>query len=59
MMSNRMLSTYVNALAKTGFIIERMLEESDDACIQSQAGSAFAEKARVLPVTIMLKARKL
>lgn len=59
MMSDRMLSTYVNALAKAGFIIERMVEESEETCIQSQVGSAFAEKARMLPVTFVIKARKM
>ena len=59
MMSDRMLSTYINALAKTGFIIERMVEESDDECLKTHADSAFSEKASMLPVTFVIRARKL
>lgn len=58
-LSDRKLSTYVNALAKTGFVIERLIEESDDEIMQSQAKSKFAEKAKILPVTFVIKARKL
>ncbi|MCS7464047.1 class I SAM-dependent methyltransferase [Paenibacillus doosanensis] len=57
-LSDRKLSTYVNALAKAGFAIEQMIEESDDEMIQSRDGS-FAKKAKMLPVTFVIKARKL
>ncbi|MNI86313.1 hypothetical protein D3C73_1433990 [compost metagenome] len=56
--SDRKLSTYVNALAKAGFIIEQMIEESDSEIIQS-GDSEFARKAKMLPVTFVIKARKL
>lgn len=51
-------STYVNALAKTGFVIEQMIEESAADLIQNNE-SGFAKKARMLPVTFVIKARKL
>lgn len=57
-LTDRKLSTYVNALAKAGFVIEQMIEESDDEIMQSR-NSDFAEKAKMLPVTFVIKARKL
>jgi ubiquinone/menaquinone biosynthesis C-methylase UbiE len=57
-LSDRKLSTYVNALSKAGFVIEQLVEESDDEMLQSRS-SAFANKARMLPVTFVVKARKL
>lgn len=56
-LSDRKLSTYVNALSKAGFVIEQMIEESDDEIIQSR-NSDFAKKAKMLPVTFVIKARK-
>lgn len=58
MLSDRMLSTYINALARAGFVIEHMVERSDDELIQLHGNSAFAEKAKLLPVTFVVKARK-
>ena len=57
-LSDRKLSTYVNALAKAGFIIEQMIEESDDDIMRNKS-SDFAKKAKMLPVTFVIKARKL
>lgn len=57
-LSDRKLSTYVNALAKTGFVIEQMIEQSDDEMVQSRDDD-FAKKAKMLPVTFVIKARKL
>jgi SAM-dependent methyltransferase len=57
-LSDRKLSTYVNALAKAGLVIEQMIEESDDEMMQSR-DSGFAKKAKMLPVTFVIKARKL
>lgn len=50
-LSDRKLSTYVNALAKAGFVIEQLIEESDDEIMQSR-NSDFANKAKMLPVTL-------
>jgi len=59
-LSDRKLSTYVNALAKAGFVIEQMIEQSDDEIMQLwDDNSDFAKKAKMLPVTFVIKARKL
>ncbi len=59
-LSDRKLSTYVNALAKAGFVIEEMIEQSDDELLQARDDhSDFAKKAKMLPVTFVIKARKL
>ncbi|MBB6633412.1 class I SAM-dependent methyltransferase [Cohnella thailandensis] len=59
-LSDRKLSTYVNALAKAGFVIEQMIEESDVELMQSRDdNSDLAQRARMLPVTFVVKARKL
>jgi len=52
-----MLSTYINALAKNGFVIEQLIEETDrDIAIES--GSDFGRKALMLPTAFVIKARK-
>lgn len=59
-LSDRKLSTYVNALAKAGFVIEQMIEESDEDMMGSgNKPSDFAKKAKLLPVTFVIKAKKL
>jgi len=59
-LSDRKLSTYVNALAKAGFVIEKMIEQSDDEIMQAwDDNSDFAKKAKMLPLTFVIKARKL
>jgi len=57
-LSDYKLSSYVNALAQAGFVIEQMIEESDGDLMRDD-DSNFAEKARLLPVTFVIKARKL
>lgn len=57
-LSDRKISTYVNALAKAGFVIEQMIEESDEEIMKNNH-SDFAKKGRMLPVTFVIKARKL
>lgn len=58
-LSDRKLSTYINALAKVGFVIEEIIEESDDDIIELYKDSAYAKKAKILPITFVIKARKL
>lgn len=58
-LSDRKLSTYVNALAKSGFVIEQMIEQSDDEIIKSRSENDFTKKAKMLPVTFVIKARKI
>lgn len=58
-LSDRKLSTYVNALAKAGFIIEQMIEETDNEILQScDDNSNFIKRAKMFPVTFVIKARK-
>jgi len=57
-LSDRKLSTYINCLAQAGFLVEKMIEETDEA-LSKGVHSAFASKASVLPVTFVIKARKL
>jgi len=58
MLSNRKLSTYINALAANGFAIEQMVEETDENMLPAEE-TDFSRKARMLPVTFVIKARKL
>ena len=59
-LSDRKLSTYVNALSKAGFVIEQMIEQSDNEILQScDDNSDFVKKAKMLPLTFVVKARKL
>ncbi|QUI24210.1 methyltransferase domain-containing protein [Vallitalea pronyensis] len=58
MLSNRMLSTYINTLARNGFAIESLIEETDkERAISS--GTDFGKKALMLPTAFIIKARKL
>jgi len=57
MLSNRMLSTYLNALADTGFVMERLAEETDREKAES-ADDNFGRKALILPTVFVIRARK-
>lgn len=57
---NRKISTYINALAKAGFVIEQMIEETDKKTMESsEDNSDKSKKARMLPISVCFKARKL
>lgn len=57
---NRKISTYINALARAGFVIEQMIEETDKKIMESaEDDSDKARKARMLPISVCFKARKL
>jgi ubiquinone/menaquinone biosynthesis C-methylase UbiE len=57
---NRKISTYINALARAGFVIEQMIEETDKKVMESlEDDSDKAKKARMLPISVCFKARKL
>lgn len=58
MLSNRMLSTYVNALADNGFVIEKIIEETDRDKATA-ANNDFGKKALMLPTAFVIKARKI
>ena len=47
---NRKISTYINALARAGFVIEQMIEQPDNQ---------ETLKAQMLPISVCFKARKL
>lgn len=53
---NRMISTYVNALAKAGFVIEQMIEQNVSDMNDT---SDKAKKAEMIPISVCFKARKL
>ncbi len=57
MLSNRMLSTYINVLTNIGFVIEELVEEIDkERAIASK--NDFGRKALMLPTVFIIKARK-
>lgn len=58
MLSNRMLSTYVNALARNGFVLEQLTEKTDREKAMA-AGNDFGRKALMLPTVFVMEARKL
>ena len=57
---NRKMLTYINALAKAGFVVEQLVEESDDKSLNA-AGDADpkTKKAKMLPISFCIKAGKL
>lgn len=57
-LADRKLSTYINTLIKAGFMIEQLIEESQEELLLASK-SRFSEKAQMLPVTFVIKARKL
>ncbi|NGZ77716.1 class I SAM-dependent methyltransferase [Saccharibacillus alkalitolerans] len=58
-LSDRPISAYVNALAKAGFAIEQMIEENDpDILRQADGSGGLALRAKTIPVTFVIKARK-
>ena len=57
---NRKISTYVNALAKAGFVIEQLVEETDKVSLESEENAdPKTRKAKMLPISFCIKARKL
>lgn len=60
---NRKLSTYINALAKAGFMVERLVEETNDETLTRPAefssGYYTPYKAKKFPLSFIIKARKI
>lgn len=57
---NRKISTYINALAKAGFVIERLVEETDEQSLCAQGEiDPKTKKAKMIPLSFCVKARKL
>ena len=48
-----------DALAKAGFAVERVVEETDKSTLDSDCGYYSSFKAKKFPQSIILKARKL
>jgi len=56
---NRKISTYINALAKAGFVVEQMVEATDKATMALTCElDDRSKKAKMLPLSFILKARK-
>lgn len=57
---NRKISTYINALAKAGFLVEQMVEQNDRQTMESNDdNSDKTKKAKMIPISVCFKARKL
>ena len=57
---NRKMSTYINALAKAGFVVEQLVEESDNKSLNATGDvDPKTKKAKMLPISFCIKARKL
>lgn len=57
---NRKISTYVNALANAGFVIEQMIEQNDRKTMESlDITDDKTRKAKMIPISVCFKARKL
>ena len=60
MFANRKISTYVNALYEAGFVIEKMIEQTDEQTMADVGdNSPKAQKARMLPLSICFRCRKM
>lgn len=59
MLPNRKISTYINALASAGFIIENMIEQTNENTLQmiGEIGDR-SKKAQKLPLSFVFKVRK-
>lgn len=59
---NRRLSTYVNALARAGFMIDRLIEDTDDEAklrpAEFTSGYYAPWKAQRMPLSFIIRARK-
>ena len=60
---NRKMSTYINTLAKSGFMVEQLIEETDKDILSHPAefssGYYTPYKAKKFPLSFIIKARKL
>ena len=57
---NRKMSTYINALAKAGFVVEQLVEASDNKSLNATGDvDPKTKKAKMLPISFCIKARKL
>lgn len=60
LLCSRKISTYVNTLAKAGFVIEQLIEQTNDETLQLTGElSDWNKKSQMVPLTAIFKARKL
>ncbi len=56
---NRKISTYINAMSNAGFIIENMIEQTNESTLQmTEEIDDRSRKAQKLPLSFIFKARK-
>ncbi len=59
LLSNRKISTYINAMSNAGFFIEKMIEQTNDETLQASGIiSDRTKKAKKIPLSFVFKARK-
>lgn len=59
LLANRKISTYINAMVNAGFIIERMVEQTNDETLNASGTiSDKTKKAQKIPLSFVFKARK-
>lgn len=59
MLPNRKISTYINALTNAGFIIENMVEQTNENTLQMSGDiDDRSQKAQKLPLSFVFKVRK-
>lgn len=57
---NRKMSTYINALAKAGFMVEQFIEETDSDSFKAAGDIDIkTKKAKMIPLSFCIKARKI
>ena len=57
---NRKMSTYINALAKAGFMVEQFIEETDSDSLKAVGDIDIkTQKAKMMPLSFCIKARKI
>ncbi len=58
-LSNRKISSYINALVNAGFMIEKMIEETDDETVSlSGLIDEKSMKAKIIPLSFIFKVKK-
>lgn len=59
LLANRKISTYINAMVNAGFIIERMVEQTNAEALKATGTiSDKTKKAQMIPLSFVFKARK-
>jgi cyclopropane fatty-acyl-phospholipid synthase-like methyltransferase len=58
-LSSRKISTYINALISAGFVIEKMIEQTDEETMNMRGEmSNRSKKAQMIPLSFVFKVRK-